>query len=343
MNIPPNQRFSKERPCPICEGFDSVARGQGERCFGFLSNDGNWAHCTREENAGSLQINPESQTYAHLLQGDCKCGRRHGNDGNQTVKPREVAAYDYRDESGNLLFQVVRFSPKTFRQRKPDGKGAWIWNIEGSRRVLYRLPELISSDSSFHVFVPEGEKDVDNVRALGEGFQATTNPGGAGKWRDEYSESLKDRTVILLPHNDKAGRDHAFSVGVSLLKVGACIKAILLPNLPEKGDVSDWINAGGTADQLWKLVAEAPDITSEEKLSAAIGIEVPAEKKLPFKTAREIANSTPQEPPWIVKPWVAAGSVTELVGKAKLAGKTTFLSHLVKSVLDDLPFLEGKA
>jgi putative DNA primase/helicase len=78
---------------------------------------------------------------------------------------RIVAAYDYRDAEGKLLFQVVRFQPKGFRQRHPDGKGGWVWNLNGAPRVLYRLPELLAADPSAWVFVPEGEKDTDNRRA----------------------------------------------------------------------------------------------------------------------------------------------------------------------------------
>ena len=113
--------------------------------------------------------------------------------------------YDYRDEHNDLLFQVVRKPGHVFRPRQPDGHGDWIWNIQGVRRVLYRLPEFIARDGI--VFVCEGEKDADNVRALG--LIATTNVGGAGKWREEYSVFLSDRDVVILPDNDEAGRNHA--------------------------------------------------------------------------------------------------------------------------------------
>ncbi len=341
MAVGPEQRFSKDHPCLICQGCDSDPRGQGVRCFGFLSDDGQWAHCTREEFAGSIQITLSSQTYAHRLNGPCKCGVTHGENPTTAIARPEpsrtpVDLYDYRDESGRVLFQVIRYDPKSFSQRRPDEKGGYINNLEGARRVLYRLPELRSSDLSYPIFVVEGEKDVEALVSLGKEFIATTNPGGAGHWRDEFSEHLATRTVVLLPDNDPEGKKHAFDVGKSLLRVGVSLKVLQLPT----HDISDWVAAGGTAEQLWTLAAGATEMGSEENLSAALGIEVPAEKKLPFKTAHEIANSTPQEPRWIVKPWIAEGSVTELVGKAKLAGKTTFLSHLVKSVLNDTPFLE---
>lgn len=100
-----------------------------------------------------------------------------------------VATYDYKDENGQLLFQSVRFEPKNFRQRRPDGKGGWLWNLDGTRRVLYRLSNILMADT---VYVVEGEKDADRLWSLG--LPATTNPQGAGKWRDEYNSFLAGET-----------------------------------------------------------------------------------------------------------------------------------------------------
>jgi len=126
-------RFTKAQPCPICAGYDEVPRGQGARCYGFLSEDGQWAHCTRDEYGGALKKSPKSDTYAHRLVGQCRCGVRHdprpeepraSRNGHQTK--RQVATYDYMDEQGQVLYQVVRYREpngnKTFRQRRP-GKG----------------------------------------------------------------------------------------------------------------------------------------------------------------------------------------------------------------------------
>lgn len=98
--------------------------------------------------------------------------------------------YDYVDERGERLFQVVRFATrdgkKDFRQRRPDGSGGWIWKLDGVRRVLYHLPDLTGKEA---IFVVEGEKDADRLRSIG--LPATTNAGGAGKWRDEYPRALR--------------------------------------------------------------------------------------------------------------------------------------------------------
>lgn len=98
------------------------------------------------------------------------------------AKTRMVQAYDYTNASGKLLFQVCRFEPKAFRQRRPDGNGRWIWNMTGVNRVLYRLPQVIEAvKAEQDIYTPEGEKDCDVLVAIG--LCATCNPGGAGKWR----------------------------------------------------------------------------------------------------------------------------------------------------------------
>jgi hypothetical protein len=121
------------------------------------------------------------------------------------AKPKIAKNYDYRDERGELLYQAVRLYPKDFRQRRPDGRGDWDWKLGDVRRVLYRLPDLMKSVAdSETIYIPEGEKDVDNLRAIG--LAATTNAGGVKKWRAEYCQHLRGADVIVLPDNDDAGR-----------------------------------------------------------------------------------------------------------------------------------------
>jgi putative DNA primase/helicase len=170
-----------------------------------------------------------------------------------------VATYDYVDESGTLVHQTVRKKPKDFLQRRPDGNGGWIWNLKGVKRFLYRLPELLAADKKDWLFIPEGEKDVD--RLVDElGLIATTNPMGAGKgkWLDEYSDFIKDRHVVILPDNDDSGRDHAQEIARAIYKKNkaAKIRIVELPELPEHGDVSDWLDKGHTKEDLLKLVQE---------------------------------------------------------------------------------------
>lgn len=168
-------------------------------------------------------------------------------------KPRIVAEYDYRDEQGARLYQSVRMLPKDFRQRRPGEGGGWEWNLQGVRRVLYRLPELLAAPKGTTVYVVEGEKDVDALTCLG--LVATTNVGGAGKWRPEYGDALRGRPVVILPDNDDAGAAHGLMVAKALGGIAASTKVVQLPGLPSKGDVSDWLAMGGTKDKLLTLAA----------------------------------------------------------------------------------------
>jgi predicted P-loop ATPase len=170
--------------------------------------------------------------------------------------PKRIeATYDYINDLGNLVFQVVRQHPKAFKQRRPDGRGGYVWNLKGVVPVLYRLPELLQADPARAVLIPEGEKDVDRLRELG--FVATCNPGGAGKWSWTYSPALAGRRVVVLPDNDEAGEEHAAQVVAALRGVAASVAVLRLPGLAPKGDVSDWLDAGGTAEGLEALVSEA--------------------------------------------------------------------------------------
>jgi hypothetical protein len=169
--------------------------------------------------------------------------------------------YDYRDEGDNLLFQVCRTKPKGFLQRRPNGGDTWIWNMQGARRVLYKLPALYRAIMhKMPVHIVEGEKDADGLIKLG--LAATTNPGGAGKWHPSYNEFLRGADVILIPDNDDAGRAHMQTVAGELNGVAKSVHILALPELPDKGDVSDWLANGGNADKLRELIAGAPQFTA---------------------------------------------------------------------------------
>lgn len=174
-------------------------------------------------------------------------------------RPAQVE-YSYRDESGAELFQVVRSVDKRFWQRKPNGRGGYSKGVQGVRRVLYRLPEMLAQPDATIVIV-EGEKDVERLRR--GGIVATTNPGGAGKWKPEFGQFLEGRDVVILPDNDEPGRSHASQVARMLSGVTRSVKIVGLPDLPEKGDVSDWLDAGHSIDELRAIIdraaAQQPD------------------------------------------------------------------------------------
>ena len=166
---------------------------------------------------------------------------------------RVVAEYAYKDERGAELFRVVRFEPKDFRQKRRVGD-AWVWNLNGTRRVLYRLPELLEGvKAGATVYAVEGEKDVEALRSLG--LVATCNPMGAGKWRDEYADALRDARVVVIADRDEPGRKHAAAVLESLSGKAASLAVVEV----ETGkDAADWIAAGATREDFEGLKSSGP-------------------------------------------------------------------------------------
>jgi hypothetical protein len=206
------------------------------------------------------------------------------------TKPRIVKTYDYQDENGTLLFQVVRLEPKNFRQRRPDPAkpGEWIWSVKGVRQVPYRLPDVLEAIAlGKAIFLPEGEKDVDRLWALG--IPATCNAGGAGKWRPELSAFFTGTDVVPIPDNDPQkcnphtgepqfhpdgrpvfpGQDHAQAVATALARVAARVRLLDLKqfwrDMPLKGDLSDWLDRGGGSPKaLYALVDRLPTWTAPD-------------------------------------------------------------------------------
>ena len=166
-------------------GLTRPPGGRGVRCFGFLSNDGSWAHCSRPEHAGSLVLKDTSQTYTHMIDGKCLCGKEHSlvsqisSIASSSNGRHIVATYDYEDQAGKQ-FQVVKYSPKGFSQRRRDENGMWVNNLQGISRPLplYRLKELLSADPKVTVHFTEGEEDANRLRSLD--LMATTTVMGAG-------------------------------------------------------------------------------------------------------------------------------------------------------------------
>lgn len=167
-----------------------------------------------------------------------------------------VATYDYTDATGRLLYQSCRFAPKAFRQRQPNERGGWLWSLKGVKRVLYRLPTVIAAQT---VTIAEGEKDCDNLTKLG--FTATCNPGGAGKWRDEYSETLRGKDIVIFGDDDEPGRAHVDQLIGSLTGKARSIKRVTLPE--GLHDVSDYIASlptGTAKESIAKLIEETPTL-----------------------------------------------------------------------------------
>ena len=264
-------RYTQDKCCPICGGWDRMPRGSGQRCYGYLTATGKTAMCTREEKAGNLPLAAGSEAYAHPLHGPCGCGAGEGDSADHSGHRKGTRRrsggkvekrYDYRDERGEILFQVERLWPKAFRQRSPDGQGGW---REGQgamrevRLVLYRLPELLA-DTKRMVFCVEGEKNTDLLRD-GFGLPATCNPMGAGKWTAAMVQTLVDRQRVpfIIPDNDPAGIRGADKVATLLHAAG--LRPRVLPVLGEREgfDVYDWaLEEQGSREQLLEMAKDAP-------------------------------------------------------------------------------------
>jgi len=181
----------------------------------------------------------------------------------KTKRPRGRLAetYDYTDATGETVFQVEKYvnkaGEKTFLQRSPNGSGGWIYKVADIDPVLYRLPEVLQARLQGEtILVVEGEKDVNSARKLG--FTATTAPGGAGKWRESHSQELRGADVVFIPDNDVSGQGHVNVAARLTAGIAKSVKVLKLTHLPEKSDLTDWTEAGGTAANLRQLIDDAP-------------------------------------------------------------------------------------
>jgi hypothetical protein len=189
---------------------------------------------------------------------------RNGDGAEWTPYGPMVKSYRYEDEGGKLLYEVCRTEGKDFPLRRPDptSKSGWRWKLDGIRRVLYRLPDVLRAVANGEtVWVVEGEKDADRLRR--EGVVATCNPGGAGNWRDEYAEPLRGATVRVVADRDAPGLKHARRVARSLAHVGAEV-ALLQPAIETEGaDVSDHLARLYALDELEPLDLDTADAEQE--------------------------------------------------------------------------------
>jgi RecA-family ATPase len=289
--------------------------------------------------------------------GNGRTARRNEAEIEQSVKAaimrptgtsRVVCRYRYTDESGALLYQVERLEPKGFRQRRPDGKGGWVYKLGDVRRVPYRLPELLQYPDGT-IFVCEGEKDADNVAALER--CATTVAGG--KWTEDCVKALAGRDVIILEDADDAGRKKAIAAANALYGTAATIRIVKLPGLtgePHNKDVTDWLDADyRRAEKLVDVCFEVPlwepngDRTNETEGKTEDSTEA-VEAKTEAKTAKpEEVQGAPKplvfidfttwqnqpvpERSWVVCDRIPLNNVTLFSGEGAV-GKTILALHL---------------
>jgi RecA-family ATPase len=264
----------------------------------------------------------------------------------QQEKPNGVlaATFRYVDKDGTLLYEVLRYNnPKSFRQRRPDGKGGWIWDLRDQRRVLYRWSQIIESSGT--VFITEGEKDADRIIEQLK-YPATTV--ASGKWTQDCIEALRGRDCWILADNDSTGEKKAVDAASKLYGTASSIKIIRLPGLAEGGDVSDWLDAGHTVEEFEGTCHQTPDwttsataLTASEAIpeddSSAPSISPPISPKpapapkleapLPFVKITDWNDQPVPEREWAVLNRIPSKNVTLLSGEGSI-GKSIVALHL---------------
>jgi len=159
----------------------------------------------------------------------------------EKTQPKTIeSTYRYEDEDGNHVMDVVRFKPKDFRPRRPDGR----FTLDRVTRVPYHLPQMLEAMKiGKGIAIVEGEKDCDNAEKIG--LTATTFCGGSGKWRDEYLKWFEEANVACVPDNDHTGRKGMNIIASKITKVAKSVLWLEIPDIPAKGDLTDWLSIEG--------------------------------------------------------------------------------------------------
>jgi hypothetical protein len=269
------QGVERVGPCPHCGGVDRFSINTVKGVF-------NCRHCQKGGDVIELvrflddcDFNAACETLTHEPKPNGHAGPSQASS-SAGQKPQQApphtwkitATFDYTDENGKLLFQVVRWDPpgqkKEFSQRRPDGRGGWINNLHKTRIVLFQLPQLLADlKAEKTIVIVEGEGDV--LACNAQGISATCNPMGAGKWRDEFNKLFHGADVVICGDNDEPGRAHVNKVATCLLGVAKRLRVLELAkfwaDIEEGQDVRDWFNGGNSGADFWELVEQLPDWT----------------------------------------------------------------------------------
>jgi DNA primase len=244
------------------------------------------------------------------------------------------ATYQYLDAAGRLAFEKLRYPGKRFSQRRPDGKGGWIYKLEGvTRKPLYNLPSLLVANE---IVVAEGEKDADNAAramksctgAAGAFIAGTTNFDGAGKWKDSESVYFAGKRVVIFEDNDEVGKKHAQQVASSIYPFALGVKVIQFPELPPHGDVSDFLK-DHTAEQLVERIKKTQQWRPAESASRLL------------VTGLEFTRTIPDQIDWVVDGVIQAGANGMFAADPK-AGKSFAAADLAVSLAIGADWLDFK-
>jgi RecA-family ATPase len=334
-------------PCPLCRGDDRFAVNTKKQVW-------NCRGCGVGGDVIELVRHLDGVDFIEACTRLAGPPPQNGKDHTAAVEARRVcvAIYDYHDEDGTLLFAIERHEyrnpdgsfvfkngkhKKQFKQKRPDPDhpGKWIGNVDGVRVVPYRLPEVIEGiGNDYSIAIVEGEAKADLLWSWN--IPATCNAMGAGKWKPEHSEFLRDADVVIIPDNDDLGRDHADIVGQSLQGIAKSVRVLELPVGP-KQDIVDWAKQGGTVEQLYDLSQREAKPwkprTKPEQQAANEEIKKPAEQApkelppLPFINMSKWDNEPVPEQEWAVPDRIPLEQTALFTGEGGY-GKSTILEHL---------------
>ena len=184
---------------------------------------------------------------------------------------RKVAKYFYRNMKGALHLKVVKRVTKSGKKSFPQyhlENGHWVKGAPTGPAIPYRLPELLAAPPNATVEICEGEKDANNLAALG--LIATTNPGGAGKWTSDLNKWFAGfARANIYEDNDEAGRKHVTKAASELCGIVPDIRVVTFRELPEHGDVSDWLKTGKTREELLARAEQMLQFATLQSVCAA--------------------------------------------------------------------------
>lgn len=353
------KQFSHSHRCPICGGYSEAAKGTGRRCWGYRMPDGISIVCTREEYSGNLEYNSKVAGYIHNLRKVVQQVREHntkytfkkdtkptkttnksGKNSTITFDSLEDAKTSLSEKHGNIkgswtyqditgadilhIFRLEKDDEKTYRPVHPNKHGFKLGTCP-EPYPLYNLMTLKGLPRGSLVFIVEGEKCADALDQLG--FCATTSPGGAqAASRTDWS-ILCDYEVILLPDNDKPGKEYMAAVAseLQLLRNPPRVRKVELAELPSGGDIVDYIEsrkkAGCSTDRIVTEIQKTIDET--EYLFGLIAVRA--------------SDIQPKELRWLWYHRIPLGKITLFTGDPDL-GKSTVTLDIVSRVTTGSPW-----
>jgi putative DNA primase/helicase len=258
----------------------------------------------------------------------------------ESNRGKASAKYEYRDANGEPVGLIARWDhPDGKKDILPISRNGSGWHMAGMNepRPLYQLVEL---KDARRVYVVEGEKCVDALRALG--LIATTSPHGANSADKADWSSLAGLQVVILPDNDTPGEKYARTVAGILHRQApaATVRVVSIPGLGPKQDVYDFIEekrAAGMGDDGIRLVIEA--------MAAAAPIVLPRDKReRPEITTRlratRLSDVMPARVRWLWEGRIPQGKLSLLSGDPGL-GKSFLTLDLTAHVTCGLSWPDG--